>query len=92
LLTSFLSASERLARLWVIQKDYERAAYWANEIISKDPLWEEAYIQLMYCYWKQGNRALAVRVYDRCKKRLSEALNLAPSPRAQDLLQDIIHG
>lgn len=89
LITSYLSGAEHLARLWLIKKDYERANDWANAIINKDPLWEEGYILQMQCYWKLEKRALAVRVYDRCRKKLHDALDLDPSPRAQEILHKI---
>ncbi len=89
LLTEYLTAAERLARLWVTQGDYERGARWANAVLAKDPLWEEAYALLMECQWKQGNRALAVRTYDRCRKRLRESLGVEPSPRTTALFEAI---
>ena len=61
LLADYLASAERLARLWVNRGDYEQGARWANAILTKDPLWEEAYTLLMECQWKQGNRTLAVR-------------------------------
>jgi hypothetical protein len=42
-----LGAAERLAALLVSQSDYERAAYWANTTLAKDPLWDNAYALLM---------------------------------------------
>ncbi len=89
LLTGYLTAAERLARLWMDCGEYEQGARWANAILAKDPLWEEAYVLLMECQWKQGNRALAVRTFDRCRKRLHEALGVTPSPRTLALFEKI---
>ncbi len=89
LLAEYLSAAERLARLWVPQGDCEQGARWANAILAKDPLWEEAYALLMECYWKQGNRALAIRTFERCRKRLREALSIEPSPRTVQLFEAV---
>jgi len=91
-LVEYLSAAERLARLWVHRGDYERGARWANAILAKDPLWEEAYVLLMECHWKQGNRALAARIFEQCSKRLREALRIEPSPRTQALFETIVRG
>ncbi len=89
LLTDYFSAAERLARLWVSLNDYERGARWANAILAKDPLWEEAYALLMECHWKQGHRALAVRTYERCRRRLRASLGVEPSPSTAALFEAI---
>lgn len=88
-LVEYLSAAERLASLLVGQGESERGLRWANAILAKDPLWEEAYVLLMQCHWQQGHRALAVRVYDRCRRRLREALGVEPSPRTTALFEEI---
>jgi DNA-binding SARP family transcriptional activator len=44
---------------------------------------------LMEAFWRQGNRALAVRTFNRCRKRLKEALGVAPSSRTMALLERI---
>ncbi len=85
----YLAAAEQLTRLLLKQGEYERGMRWANTILAKDPLWEEGYVLLMQCHWKQGNRALAVRVYDRCRRRLYEGLGIEPSPRTTALFTEI---
>lgn len=82
----FLVNAERLAGLLVRVEEFERAARWAETMLQHDPLWEAAYALLMESYWRQGNRALAVRAYNRCQKRLKAALGVAPSSRTQALL------
>ncbi|MFQ5401469.1 MAG: BTAD domain-containing putative transcriptional regulator [Anaerolineae bacterium] len=89
LLAAYLSAAERVAKLLVGQDECERGMRWANAILAKDPLWEEGYALLMQCHWKLGNRALAVRVYDRCRRRLREELAIEPSPRTTALFEEI---
>lgn len=88
----YLSTAERLARFALEQGEYERVLEWANVIVRKDPTWEAAYALLMVGHWRQGNRALAVRVYDRCRKRLSELLGVEPSPKTAALFDKILHG
>ncbi|MGH2544484.1 MAG: AfsR/SARP family transcriptional regulator, partial [Ardenticatenaceae bacterium] len=89
-LVSYLVSAERLTKLLLEAGQYERSAYWANAILSKDPLWEQAYALLMECYWRRGNRALAVRVYERCRKRLHEELGIEPSPGTSQLFESIL--
>jgi len=92
LLMEYLMAAERLARLLLGRDDYEGAMRWANAILAKDPLWEEAYAVLMECQWRLGHRGLAVRTFERCRKRLQETLAVEPSPRLQELYKTIAQG
>lgn len=89
LLAAYLVAAEQVAKLLIRREEYERGRHWANAILTKDQLWEEGYYLLMQCHWKLGNRALAVRVYDRCRRRLREALSIDPSPRTTALFEEI---
>jgi len=86
----YLVTAERLARLAMMQGEHERAIEWANILLRKDPTWEAAYALLMECHWQHGNRALAVRIYDRCRKRLAEILGVEPSPDTTALYEKII--
>lgn len=88
----YLMAAERLARLLLGRDDCEGAMRWANAILAKDPLWEEAYAVLMESQWRQGHRGLAVRTFERCRKRLREALAVEPSPQLLELYQRIVRG
>jgi ATP/maltotriose-dependent transcriptional regulator MalT/DNA-binding SARP family transcriptional activator len=85
----YLSSVERLSKLLMAREDYERAMRWANTLLAKDPLWEEGYVLLMQCHWKRGNRALAVRVYERCRRRLQEELGISPSPRTNAIFDEV---
>ena len=87
--SEFLNGAERFAALLLKLGDPERATRWAETMLEQDPLWEAAYGILMEAHWVQGNRALAVRAYNRCKKRLREGLGVAPSARITSLLEKI---
>lgn len=83
----FLAGAERYATLLVKHGDTERAVRWAETMLHHDPLWEAAYAILMEAQWRQGNRALAVRAFNRCKKRLRDGLGVAPSARVTALME-----
>jgi DNA-binding SARP family transcriptional activator len=85
----FLTSAERLAALLLSADEPERAVRWAETMLQQDPLWEGAYAVLMEAYWRQGNRALAVRAFRRCQKRLHSALGVGPSGRTLSLLARI---
>ncbi len=85
----FIVAAERLTGLLIRSGEFERAVRWAETMLQHDPLWEPAYTLLMEAFWRQGNRALAVRTFNRCRKRLKEALGVAPGSRTMALLEKI---
>lgn len=85
----FLLGAERLASLLVRTGEFDRSAKWAETMLQHDPLWEGAYALLMESHWRQGNRALAVRAYNRCRKRLKDSLNVTPSNKTMVLLSQI---
>ncbi|MES2177524.1 MAG: BTAD domain-containing putative transcriptional regulator [Gemmatimonadota bacterium] len=85
----FIVAAERLTALLITAGEFERAIRWAETMLQHDPLWEPAYTVLMEAFWRQGNRALAVRTFNRCRKRLKDALGVAPSSSTIALLDRI---
>lgn len=85
----YLAAAERLSGLLLRHGDADRAARWAETMLQHDPLWEAAYALLMEAYWKQGNRALAIRAFNRCRRRLRDSLGVEPSAKTLALLEQI---
>jgi ATP/maltotriose-dependent transcriptional regulator MalT/DNA-binding SARP family transcriptional activator len=82
----------------VVGKRHEHAGHLeaAKQIyrrgLESDNLIEELYQRLMFCEWKMGNRAEAIRVYRRCRELLSVNLRVGPSSVTQALYQQIISG
>jgi DNA-binding SARP family transcriptional activator len=62
-----------------------------QRVLALDPLWENAYRTQMRAYWRQGNRALALRTFDQCAATLQSEFGLAPLPETQ-ALADAIRG
>jgi DNA-binding SARP family transcriptional activator len=81
LLSLYLSAGARAAELLTDRRRYDEAVHLCQQILERDPCWEDAYYLLMRCHAEQGNRALAMRVYQRCAARLGQDLGVTPSPR-----------
>ncbi len=69
------------------EADKAEAAY--QRAMQIDPLNEEAYQGLMRCYLEAGDRARAIRVYQRCRRRLQEELDITPSPETEALYRSI---
>jgi DNA-binding SARP family transcriptional activator len=88
----FAEGSLRLARLLAARGDDAGCIDWASRLIAREPLTEEAYRLLMLAYYRQGDRAAALRTYDRCVVLLSDELDIDPMPETQRVAKRIEAG
>ncbi len=86
-----LGALETLAEIVIQKGNYETAGTYAEGQLKIDPLRESAYRQLMELYSKSGQRAEALRTYQRCARILDIELGTTPS-RETTALYEIISG
>ena len=63
--------------------DARDAAQWAEQAIALEPFRESGYRRLMEADVAAGDRAEALRVYDRCRRLLAEELGAYPSPETE---------
>ncbi len=92
LATLYLSGANRLARLLLEQGSELEAINWSQRVIAADPCWEDAYRLLMWAYMAGGNRPLAVRAYEQCRRNLAEDLGIEPMAETTRLYQQIKAG
>ncbi|MDB5099280.1 MAG: transcriptional activator protein [Cyanobacteria bacterium RYN_339] len=85
----FADGAIRLARALARQRDDAGCAEWAQRLIARDRCMEEAYRLLMIAQYRQGDRGLAIRTYDRCVVALSDELDVDPLPETQALFAAI---
>jgi DNA-binding SARP family transcriptional activator len=62
----------------------------ASELTRREPYRETGYQRLMSAYTMQGNRAEALRVYERCRTLLSEEVGVDPSPELEALYRSLM--
>ena len=62
-------------------------AKWAEQAIDLEPYRETGYRRLMEAHVAAGNRAEALRVYERCRRLLDEELGAYPSPETESVYQ-----
>ena len=74
--------------IWHTEPAY--AVKHAKEAVAIDPFRETSYQLLMRAYAAVGNRAEALRVYERCRRLLSEELGVPPSPQSEAVYLDIL--
>jgi YVTN family beta-propeller protein len=70
--------------------DTAGAAKWAEEAIAREPFRESGYRRLMLAHASGGNRAEALRVYDRCRRLVAEELGAYPSPETESVYRTLL--
>jgi two-component SAPR family response regulator len=90
LLTLYLRTADRLARTLVEQEAWEEAIEVCRSILARDDCWEQAYRLMMVSYVRLGNRARALRAYQRCTERLQEELAIEPSQMTVELYESLL--
>jgi DNA-binding SARP family transcriptional activator len=90
LLTLYLRTADRLARILVELEAWEEAIEICQSILARDDCWEQAYRLMMTAHIKMGNRAQALRAYQRCAECLNRELDIEPSPPTITLYESIV--
>jgi len=62
----------------------------ARAVVGLEPYRESGYRRLMQVLVRRGDRAEAVRVYQDCRRRLSDELGVSPSDETESLLRTVI--
>jgi YVTN family beta-propeller protein len=70
--------------------DASEAAKWAEEAIALEPFRETGYRRLMEAHAAAGNRAEALRVYERCRRLFAEELGAFPSPETESIYRELL--
>jgi YVTN family beta-propeller protein len=70
--------------------DTADAAKWAEQTIALAPFRETGYRRLMGAHAAAGNRAEALRVYERCRLLLAEELGAYPSPETETIYRELL--
>ena len=81
---------EALAQARTGLGQYTLAAAAALEAVSVDPWRESAHRRLMEAHEAGGNRAEALRAYERCRRLLAEELGVAPSVETTEIYQRLL--
>lgn len=86
----FSEGAIRLAGLLLERGDLAGAAKWAQRLVERDPCAEPAYRLLMVAQYRQGDRAGALRTYERCVEALAQELDVEPMPETVALQRAIV--
>lgn len=86
----YLGALGQLMAGLIEGQDYKEAVVLGQEILARDPLREEVHRAVMFCFWKMGQRARAVRQFQRCSRLLQTELQILPMAETIDLFRQIV--
>lgn len=89
--TIFARACECLAETYVWNGEPSIAIDVAEQLVAIQPFRETGYQLLMRAHAAAGNRAEALRVFERCRNRISEELGVAPSADTHAVYLKILH-
>jgi DNA-binding SARP family transcriptional activator len=81
----FLQGLGKLGRSWEEQRNYEKATEVYLKALDIDDLTEEFYQRLMECHHRQGRKAEALAIYERCRRVLSSSLGIRPSAETESI-------
>ena len=68
----------------------QESVRWAEQVIEVEPFRESGYRHLMAAHIAAGNRAEALRVYERCRRLLAEELGAYPSPETESMYRGLL--
>jgi len=80
---AWLAAVETLAEARLVGGDPIAAVGHAEQVIAADPVRETGYQLLINAHLAAGNRAEALRTYQRCREVLCTELGVDPSPQTE---------
>lgn len=72
--------------------DLSLAVQYAADAIEIEPFRETGYQRLMRLHARMGNRAEALRAFERCRQLLREELGASPSPQTEEVFMGILQG
>lgn len=86
----FLRGAERLAQLYVALEEFDEVIRYCDEMLSKDPCWEEAYRLLIYCYYRKSNRPYALKLYEKCCEVLADEFGVEPLETTKQMYEMVL--
>jgi SARP family transcriptional regulator, regulator of embCAB operon len=86
----YLRSLEVLAEVWIARGDPVLAVADTEEALRSEPFRESLYRLLMRAHERAGNRAEALKVYERCAALFVEELGVDPSPETEAIYLDIL--
>jgi len=85
----YLLILTRLSQFSMAAMDLDGCIRRSHALLAKEPCREDAYLRLMQCYARLGQRGSALRWYQICERTLRQELDVAPSDETRRLSREI---
>ena len=85
-----IRALDCLSDVWLANGEGTLAIEAARETIELEPFRETGYQRLMHALAARGDRAEALRVYERCRRLLADELGVDPSPQTEAVFLELL--
>jgi DNA-binding SARP family transcriptional activator len=86
----YLESLIYLLQYYAFHGAYEKAIAYGQQILYLDPLREEIHREIMRLHLVNGQRALAIRQYEKCYAMLATELGIAPMEDTQAMYKQIL--
>jgi DNA-binding SARP family transcriptional activator len=86
----FMACLDKLLDYYAAQHNYEASIAYGERILRYDRARERTHRKMMHLYYLVGDRAEALRQYERCRVALQEELGVGPTQRTELLHQRIL--
>ena len=86
----YLSVLAKIIQYYETLKDYPACIDYAGRYLKVDKYAENIYQQLMHYYAFIGNRAMMIRMFERCKENMTNELDLPLSRETEAIYQNLI--
>lgn len=86
---TYLAMMDKLMGYCESHQDYEAGLAYGERLLGQDRGRERTYLRMMRLHYLAGDRAGAIRQFQRCVAALEEELNVKPSKRTLDLYEQI---
>lgn len=86
----YLNGLAQLMRYYAANAHFDKSLAYGQQILDVDPLREEIHRAMMELYLQNGQRALAVRQYERCCDLLERELDVPPMAETQLIFQQLM--
>jgi len=89
---TYLIILDRISRYYLQHEHYSTCIQLCRKMLIKDNCREDAHRRLMCCFYRQGQRNLALHQYQLCEEALAQVLDVPPMPETTDVYYRIKKG
>lgn len=85
----YIASLEKLVSFASANRYFEQGLEYGEKILRIDPAHERTHQQMLSLFYHSGDRARALRQYQKCVDALDKELGVSPSQRTRDLCEQI---